>query len=136
MDRTAFFNKYNGSAIADCGVYQSEEFKKFARDMKNTIKKSAEEKGYRLAAFSRGHYHVFGFFEKNEKYIYFSFDCPRGELPLNLSASDALEGFLYRTAKNLQDYRGDSNHFTNWNNFFTAVSALFEKQMINDCHTA
>lgn len=136
MDKTGFFDKYHYSVIADAGAYPSDEFKKFARDMKAAMKKSATEKGYTLLSFNRGHYSVFGFFEKDGKYVYFSFDCPRYGLPVNLSASDAMNGFLYRTAASAKDYTGGSNNFTNWNRLFDSVSRLFELELRKDGNVA
>ena len=111
MGMNQFISKWNGRCIEDAGSYQSEEFKLFARELRNALKSEAKKKSMSLASFTVGHYFVSGFFEKDQKFVYFQFDVRRYERPIDLFAGDYMNGFLYRSAKNEKDYTGGQNHF-------------------------
>lgn len=128
MTKDNFYKKYNHKSIQDAGSSTSREFDMLARNMKSALKDSMAGYGITIAAFSKNHYDVSGFFERNGLYIYFSWNCPRGNLPVNLDDSSAMYGFLYRTAENVNDYRGGFNNFCTWNELPECVSRLFVRQ--------
>lgn len=115
----SLINKYHGQGIEDDGSYISEEFKKFAKDFY-----SALSKRFPVTRFNIGHYDVSGFLRNNGKIIYYSYSVPRGELPINTRAKDAMNGILIRLAKDEKDYTGGINHFTNFFDFDNDVEAL------------
>lgn len=123
------YKKYNYKGIVDVGTTTSKEFHEFVSYLKKQMKASAQERGFELVlnAFNRGHYYVSGFFKKEDKYIYFSYDVPRGEYPMDFDARDCSKGVLYRTAKHEKDYTGGSNHFTSIASFMDDVESLFNK---------
>ena len=49
-----------------------------------------------LVEFHVGHYDFGGFAEKDGKYVYFSYNCPRYGTPINFEKTDCIEGFLSR----------------------------------------
>lgn len=112
-------NKYHGRAIDDDGAYISESFKTFAKEFYSSLKRR-----FAVTRFNIGHYDVSGFLRHNGKVIYYSYSVPRGELPVNTRAKDAMNGILIRTAKDEKDYTGGINHFTNFFDFDSDVEAL------------
>ena len=115
-------DKYDGTIIQDDGPCKSIEFKQFAKDLKKELKQIDE---FRLVDVTVGHYYVSGFLEKEGKYVYFSFDVPRGNQVMDMSKTDAFNGVLIRTAKNPKDYKGGHNNFTNFYRFVEDVNNLF-----------
>lgn len=105
-----FYKTYNGRGIEDDIGYKSADFKKFASAAKRTFSSVASEMGFELSKFSVGHYDISGFFSNGDRHVYFSYNVPRGEIPMNLEDA-GVRGFLYRTAKNLTDYSGGTNNF-------------------------
>lgn len=117
------FRKYHGKAIEDWGSTNSPHMKQFAKDVRRTLKLMPDVK---LEDLSLGHYYISGFFSKDGKYAYFSYDVPRGELPLDMERHDAFRGILVRTAKNLKDYTGGHNYFCAFGDFDKKVMQLLE----------
>lgn len=97
--------------------------KKFASYVKKRMKIAAADRGIVLEDFIVGHYFISGFFRKNEKWAYFSFDECRNS-PLDFTAKDCWKGFLLRTAKNSKDYTGGTNHYTNLKGFMPLLEQL------------
>ena len=110
MDK--IYKKYQGHTIENGFSETSPDFKKFASYVKKRMKIAAADRGIVLEDFIVGHYFISGFFRKNEKWAYFSFDECRNS-PLDFTAKDCWKGFLMRTAKNSKDYTGGTNHYTN-----------------------
>lgn len=97
--------------------------KRFASYVKKRMKIAAADRGIVLEDFIVGHYFISGFFRKNEKWAYFSFDECRNS-PLDFTAKDCWKGFLMRTAKNSKDYTGGTNHYTNLKGFMPLLEQL------------
>ena len=106
-----FIKKYNHKGILDAGCVVSEEFKTFCKDFKKAMVKVLPE-DTKIVKMSVGHYDLSGFIQKGNNYYYFSYNVPRGEMPLNFNDRSAFFGVLFRTAKNTRDYTGGRNNFT------------------------
>lgn len=74
------------------------EFLAFSKNFKKQLKKHLQQVGADLKVFSVGHFYISGFFTKNEKHYYFSFQ-------------NGCENLMYRTAKDIKDYTGASNQW-------------------------
>lgn len=112
MKATGMLRKYQGRTIQDDGAYKSQEFIRFARDFRSTVKDIASEIGGEICNFHIGHYDVSGFIQRSGKYVYFSYSEPR-HMAVNLLAEDPRFGILIRTANNEKDYTGGYNNFCN-----------------------
>ena len=119
----ALKKKYHGRGIEDWASETSPQFKQFAKDVKKIFKQIPNVK---LEKFNLGHYYISGFFSKDDKYVYFAYDVPRGELPLDMERNDAMLGILVRTAKSTKDYTGGSNNFCAFGDFDKKVQQLLE----------
>lgn len=86
MDK--IYKKYQGHTIENGFSETSPDFKKFASYVKKRMKIAAADRGIVLEDFIVGHYFISGFFRKNEKWAYFSFDECRNS-PLDFTAKDA-----------------------------------------------
>ena len=115
--------KWNHKSVDDWGSAISDEFKEFARDFKKSLKAFSEVK---LEEFYIGHYYISGFMSKDNKYVYFSYDVPRGNETIDTNQSGPY-GILIRMAESIKDFRGRTNHFTNFMDFKDNVLLLFEK---------
>lgn len=81
MDK--IYKKYQGHTIENWISETSPDFKKFAGYVKRRMKIAAADRGIVLEDFIVGHYFISGFFRKNEKWAYFSFDeCRNSHLIL------------------------------------------------------
>ena len=60
----------------------------------------------------------------NDKYVYFSYNIPRGEEPLRLNSRSYLSGILVRTAEHERDYHGGYNNFCSLLDFLNSVEYL------------
>lgn len=119
------FRRWNKKPIEDDGMYMSKEAKSFFRAFKNFVGRCFPDA--ELIGFEPNHYDTSGFIKKDGKYIYVSYNLNRGnQCRPDFSASDAMNGVLYRTANGPEDYRGGSNHFTSIDNFKRNVQALFD----------
>lgn len=127
MKLESFVKKYNGHVIEDTGAYASEDFKKFARAFRTTLKTEMQSIDAELESFSVGHYFISAFVRKNEKYIYISYNCPRYDQPIDFSKSGAVDGVLYRKAKDAKDYHGEQNHFCSMPELTNCIECLFGK---------
>jgi hypothetical protein len=80
------------------------EFKQFSRDFLSDIKVLAE--GYELVSKSVGHFYVSGFLKKGNDVIYFSCSDVR------FFQNEWNNYLMIRTAKDVNDYTGGTNHYT------------------------
>lgn len=115
--------KYNGKAVEDLYCYMSEEAKSFARHLKATIKTIAQEQNFELVSYGVGHYYIYGFLKKEDKFIYFSRDIERYEQPIDLEKSGVF-GFLVRTAKHEKDYTGGCNNYCGLSDFGNLINRI------------
>lgn len=120
---TTFVRKWNNKYLADDGCYVSKEFNSFQNAFKREMAKIAENIGATLIKFSKGHYDVSGFIERNGKYVYFNYDsslCGNRSVP-NLTNSRAM---YCRTAEHDKDYRGGYNNFTSFEDCERVINRL------------
>lgn len=118
------YQKYQGREIEDAGSCVSDDFYRLANQIKRAFTNAAKENGIELVKFAKGHYYIFGFFKKDEKYVYFSWNAPRWSSRINFNATDAMSGFMLRTAKHDKDYTGGFNNFTNLFGFMDTLNKL------------
>lgn len=118
------YKKYQGKCVCDAGAYMSDEAKQLATYMKRRIRATAKTEGMELVDCYIGHYDISGFIKKDEKFVYFNWDIPRGNGIINFNRSDAFAGFLIRTAQHEKDYKGGQNNFSSLQNFFPTVKRL------------
>ena len=124
MKIQTFKRKYNNKVIEDWGCMTSEDFKRFSRDFKSTIKDIAIPVNGEVVSFNSGHYYVSSFIKINEKYIYISYEANRGNKSLDLTRDDCFFGILVRKAKNEKDYHGESNHFCNIDTLLDTIKEI------------
>lgn len=113
MATTTFIKKWNNKYLADDGAWVSKEFNAFQNAFKREMDKLAQSIGATLVRFSKGHYDVCGFIERNGKYVYFDYSsalCGSRSTPM-LTSSTAM---YCRTAEHDKDYRGGYNNFTSF----------------------
>lgn len=104
---TAFIKKYDGMSMTDAGSVVSKDFSNFQNAMKRELKRLAEEIGATLVSFSKGHYDMSWFIEKDGKYVYGSYSNIHPRSTADLTT----HGVCYvRTANGPKDYRGGINH--------------------------
>lgn len=118
---TAFIKKYDGKVMEDAGSYVSKEFSNFQNAMKREIKRLAEEIGAKLVDFSKGHYDMDWFIERNGKYVngHYSKIYPRSEADLTSNTV-----CYVRTADGPKDYRGGTNHHCAFENIQEEMNKL------------
>lgn len=119
------FRKWDKKPIEDLGCYCSNDYKSFCRALKNYLKRIFPEA--EIIGFKANHYDTSGFVKMDDKIIYISTSLDRYRGYHVFSESGCSNGVLYRTAKNVKDYRGGSNHFTSFNNLEHDVKALFNR---------
>lgn len=83
------------------------EFAAFTRLFKKHFAKELETVGATLKVFSVGHFYVSGFFQLNEQLFYFSISDVR-----MYTDNGHWGSMLIRTAKNMKDYSGGTNTYT------------------------
>lgn len=123
------YKKYQGVAIEDDLAYVSKEFKQFASYFKRRVKVNLEDSGMDLVEFHVGHYEFGGFVERDGKYVYFSYSCPRYGTQIDFGKRDCMEGFLYRTVKNEKDFTGETNHFTDLLHLVSDMEQLIQSEL-------
>lgn len=119
-----FIKDYNGYAIEDCCAVTGSDFKSYCTKLRNALRKEAKAVGFDDVTLKPGHYDMHGFFNKKDKYVYWSFSVVRGDMPTFLDKSGCSHGFLYRTAKSDKDYKGGNNHFTDLANLVSEAYSL------------
>ena len=110
-------NGYSGYYFqSSCG--ETPEFKTFCTKLKNAMRKEIREDfpDLELAAWSKGHFDVSGFITRKSDgaIFYFSFRDVRN--------ADAAGRQMYRSAKNLKDYTGGMNRWTDGGNLLAAIA--------------
>ena len=103
--------------VFESSSLDTKEFLAFVRDFKKYIKSNLP-KDSNLTNFSRGHFDVSGFIEKNGKYVYFSTSDVR------YSPDEWINDILIRTAKDDKDYTGGSNDSTTLKDFKKNIERL------------
>ena len=118
--------KYQNKILEDWGSVMSPDAKQFAADFKRALTKQAKNRRMEVVAFKTNHYDFSGFLKKNDKCVYFSYNIPRYETPINLYSRSYMSGFLVRKADHEKDYKGGYNNFCNILQFFDTVEYLLE----------
>lgn len=127
---TKFIKKYDGVTMLDAGSYVSREFSNFQNAMKRELKRLAEEIGANLVSFSKGHYDMSWFVEREGHFVYGSYSNFGDRAKANLTGSDSFIAPCYvRTAAHAKDYRGGSNNHCT----FAQVQELMDK-LLNQEH--
>ena len=119
-----FIKEYNGYRIEDCCTVTGDDFKSYCRKLKSALNKEAKLMGFDSVTLHPGHYDMYGFFKKDDKYVYWSFSVVRDDMPTFLDKSDYFHGFLYRTAKSDKDFTGGNNHYTDLANLVSEAYSL------------
>lgn len=99
------------------GSVIDEDFRVFARLFKGYATNNLPE-GANLVRFSRGHYYVSGFIERQGKFVYFSISDVR------FFPGGWHNDILVRTAVTDHDYTGGNNCYTTLENFSRTVGKL------------
>lgn len=112
MKMSNFLKKYDAQSVEDDSVVMSTEAKIFCKDFVSVLRTELGS-DYQIRA-KAGHYSVSGFVigKDDGRCIYVAYSIPRMEMPIDVSAKDAMNGVLYREAASPEDYNGGTNHFT------------------------
>ena len=127
MAKTTFIKKWHNKFLQDDGSYVSEEFNSFQNAFKREMNKICESIGATLVKYSKGHYDMSGFIERNGKYVYFCYSstlCNSRSVP---NLTDRLAMYC-RTAENTQDYRGGFNNNTSFENCASVIDSLLNTE--------
>lgn len=127
MATSTFIKKWNGKHLQDDGSRVSKEYNTFQNAFKREMTQIAQNIGATLVRFSKGHYDVSGFIERNGKYVYFDYDtslCGGRATPL-LREGRAM---FCRTAANEKDYRGGNNNFTSFEDCESVIDRLLNTE--------
>lgn len=127
MATSTFIKKWNNRLLQDDGSYVSKEYNTFQNAFKREMNNIAENIGATLVSFSKGHYDVSGFIERNGKYVYFSYDSSLCGDRATPKLKDGYAMFC-RTAKNEKDYRGGYNNFTSFENCESVIDRLLNSE--------
>lgn len=123
---TRLIKKYQGKAVEDAGCYMSKEAKSFVSAVRNALKREFTDTSVEVPSCRAGHYDLSGFLRNDNQYVYFSYSIPRYGRHIDLFASDFMNGVLYRTAKNVNDFHGGTNHYTSMVELKASVIALLK----------
>ena len=117
--RIAFFRKWHGVQLEDCGGYVSKEYNAFQNAFKRVITKMAEDMGARVVTFHKMHYDESAMIERNGKFVYISHSN-------NLSnrSTPVLHRILIRTARHAEDWTGGANNYANWSQLANEIDRL------------
>lgn len=107
MKRSKFFKSWNNRVLEDWGSIVSEDFNLFQNAFKRELNKIASDVNAKLVNYSKGHYDMSGFFERNGKYVYFHYSNFTFRTCVNLTSNNVM---YVRKAKNEKDYRGETNY--------------------------
>lgn len=122
----SIIKKYQNRTLEDWGSVMSADAKQFAKDFKRRLTHNAKIRKIEVVKFSTGHYDISGFLKKDNKYVYFSYNIPRYETPIDLYSKSCRSGFLVRKAEHDKDYTGGYNNFCNLSQLFDSVEYLLE----------
>jgi len=119
-----FVKKYDEKSIQDDINYNSKEFFAMAKAFRKMLERTFPE--YAIAKFCVGHYYISGFLQRNGNYIYFSWNVPRHNRPIQLKNPIYLEDkLLFRTANSDNDYCGSCNNYTSVADMKKAIEKLY-----------
>lgn len=118
------FKKWDGKFIQDNITECSKEYKEFCTEFKNYLKRTFPEA--EVIGFKANHYDTSGFLRFGERYIYISSSMNRYRGYYIFSENNAMNGVLYRTAKDPKDFRGGMNHFTSFNDLEKDIRKMLE----------
>lgn len=122
-----FINKWHGRMLQDDGCYVSAEFNKFQDAFKKAMKKLCEKIGATLVSYSKGHYDMSGFIERNGHYVYFAYSNIFGyRSQVNLKGKNAM---YCRTAASNKDYSGGENNETSFEDCENVIDDLLNKDI-------
>lgn len=127
----SFINKWHGRVLEDWGCVVSKEFHSFQVAFFNALRKIAKENGWEVIKPSYGHYDMYCFIKKGEKYVYVDYDnslntgrnvaCLKGEY------SGLHAPMLIRTAKSEKDYTGGYNNFCQFEQCEELIKELLDE---------
>ena len=126
MTINTFKRKWNNKAVEDWHTVMSDSANQFVIDFKKLLEDQLEPNGIQVIEFVPNHYDCYGFVEKDDKYIYISYNIPRGGYSIDFTARDPEFGVLYRTAKSTRDFRGGSNHFSSLLDICKSLIEMFD----------
>ena len=121
------FKKWDGKAVKDNGAFMSEEAKSYVRAFRTYLKRSFSEA--EIVGFKPNHYDTSGFLIIDGVCVYVSMEVPRWGARINFSDGGYAGGILYRTAKDIHDFRGDENHFTSMFELVENIKALVNRKL-------
>lgn len=127
MKLLQFYKKYQGKVIDDWGCYNSDESKQMAKDFKSVLRTELKSQDAEIIGFKSNHYDFSGFVKINNKTVYISYSINR-HCPTNLDSENCMEGFLIRTAKDENDYRGGANWFSNLSGIIPTINNLIKQE--------
>lgn len=122
-----FIKQNDGIVIEDDITVTSKSFKSFCTKLRNALKKEAQLLGFDSVSLTPGHYDMHGFFNKGDRYVYWSFSVERYDNPTDLKRNDYMHGVLYRTAKSEKDSRGGYNNYTTLERLCSDAYSLITK---------
>jgi hypothetical protein len=126
MTISGFLRKYNGKVIEDWGAYNSDESKQMCRDFNNMLKQELKSINAHVKITS-GHYCFSGMIEIDNKFVYVSYDIPRGNYAsIDINDASAMNGVLVRTAEHATDWTGGHNNFSSLKNVVKAIKSVYE----------
>ena len=103
------------------GSYTGEDYKSFQTKYINYLKAMCKDNYWRLAKVGKNHYCFSAFIvSAQNKYVYISISDVR------YFTNEWYSHILIRTAKDEQDYRGCSNHYTTTENLDGKVAEMLE----------
>ena len=121
MTVNEFLKKYHWSTITREGMFGNWEFFDFASDFQMVIRQIVKEKlDGELMRFTIGRpSSISGFIARKDRVVHFRYDVPLNR-PLDLYRRDFL-GIHVRPAKDVRDFNGENEEFTDiWNFAYTA----------------
>lgn len=127
MATSTFIKKWNGKHLQDDGICVSKEYNTFQNAFKREMTQIAQNIGATLVKFSKGHYDVWGFIERNGKYVYFNYDTSLCGGRATPKLKDGM-AMLCRTAENVKDYRGGDNNFTSFEDCESVIDRLLNTE--------
>lgn len=130
MNLRQFCRIYNKKYIEDYGPTVGPEFLHFARDFKDMMTDFCLANDCKLACFKDGYYEVSGSIEHEGGYIYFSYNVPRCNYPIDFSKDDKTFGLMYRTQDSLEDVTGGPKHFTSIKELEDNLGDFIEQQKV------
>ena len=101
----------------ESACYKTQQFRSFATQFRNAIKKALPENA-KTVKLNTGHFYVSGFIEREGKFVYFSVSDVR------YFANEWYNHILIRTAKSERDFTGGFNEYTTLEKFGSNVDLL------------